>query len=75
MNNLTFRHLARLIHFIMAALLGTYVYSPWSSNPNFSSFVMWVAIPILTLSGVCMWKQGAIMKALRKKTSAPQNNH
>jgi hypothetical protein len=58
----------------MAALIGTFVYSPWSSNPAFSGFIMWVAIPLLTLSGLCMWKQGKIMALLKRKPQATEQS-
>ncbi|MGR5314836.1 hypothetical protein ACPV5U_11220 [Vibrio mediterranei] len=72
MNGSTFRKVTRWIHFLMAALIGTFIYSPWSSNSIFEGFVLWVVIPLLTISGICMWKQGSIMKKLRghKKLTA-----
>ncbi len=65
MNGSTFRKIARWVHFLMAALIGTFIYSPWSENPMFSNVILWLAVPLLTLSGLCMWKQGIIMKKLR----------
>jgi hypothetical protein len=51
----------------MAAILGTYIYSPWGANPVFANFVMWFAIPVVTVTGIMMWKQGAVMKMLRTR--------
>ncbi len=65
MNGSTFRKTARWVHFIMAALIGAYIYSPWSENPIFSDLIMWVVIPLLTISGIGMWKQGTIMRKLK----------
>lgn len=74
MNASTFRKIARLIHFGMAALIGTFIYSPWSSNPSFVALIMWVALPVLTLTGLCMWKQGPIMKLLKNKAVVSTQN-
>jgi hypothetical protein len=65
MSALKFRQVSRLLHLAMAAILGTYIYSPWGANPVFANFVMWFAIPTVTVTGVMMWKQGAVMKMLR----------
>lgn len=74
MNPSAFRKIARLVHFVMAALLGTFIYSPWSSNPSFANITMWVVIPLLTLTGLFMWKQGPIMKALKGKVEVRTQN-
>lgn len=74
MNGSTFRKVSRIIHLLMAALLGTFIYSPLSSNTEFANFVMWVAIPLVSITGVFMWKQGAIMKAFKKNHLADQKN-
>ncbi|MCW8331984.1 hypothetical protein MD588_24635 [Photobacterium sp. SDRW27] len=67
MKGTTLRKLLRAIHFISAALVGSYIYSPWSSNLLFETIIMWGAVPILTLSGLAMWKQGVLMNWIRWK--------
>ncbi|ORT51158.1 hypothetical protein ST37_07360 [Vibrio sp. qd031] len=62
-----FRQISRLIHLAMAAILGTYIYSPWGANPIFANFIMWFAIPVVSVTGVMMWKQGVVMKALKNR--------
>lgn len=64
MTGKTFRSLTRRLHIIVALVIGTYLYSPWSQNPIFSNVVLWLAIPVLVVTGLFMWKQGWVMKKL-----------
>lgn len=50
------RNLLRWIHLVGAALIGAYVYSPWSSLTWFTLLMQIGVIPALTLSGLWMWK-------------------
>jgi len=61
MTGKTYRNLARWIHIVAALLIGTYLYSPWRSEPIFSSLILWVAVPLLVVTGLGMWKQGWVM--------------
>ncbi len=62
MSAATFRKLLRWVHFICAGILGTYLYSPWSSNPIFHQWMLWIGLPLLALTGLAMWQQGKVMK-------------
>lgn len=66
MNTLTERTIFRSIHIIGAAIIGTYIYSPWSSLDWFTLLNQAVVIPVLSLSGMWMWKGHKIKAALRK---------
>ncbi len=68
MNGASLRKVLRIIHFICAALLGTYVYSPWNNEPLFANFIMFGVIPLMTISGLLMWKQAAFMGWIRKSS-------
>jgi thiosulfate reductase cytochrome b subunit len=57
----------RWTHIICAALIGTFIYSPWSANPTFSAIIYWAVIPLLTLTGLAMWKQAKLMSFFKKK--------
>ena len=58
----------RTLHILGAASIGTYVYSPWSDLEWFALLNQAVVIPILSISGVWMWKGHRIKSALKKGT-------
>ena len=60
------RQLVRLVHFAGAAVLGTFVYSPWSSDPTFTSAVRWLAFPLLSASGLFLWRGHLLLRAARR---------
>ena len=66
MNASTERMIFRSIHIIGAALVGTYIYSPWSSLDWFTLLNQVVVVPMLSLSGIWMWKGQKIKAALRR---------
>ena len=66
MNTPTERTIIRSIHIIGAAIIGTYIYSPWSSLDWFTLLNQAVTIPVISLSGKWMWKGYKIKAALRK---------
>ena len=63
------RQVLRWGHIIASGLLGTYLYSPWSSDPVFSAIVLYVAFPGMALSGLWMWNQGRIHRWLNSKAA------
>jgi hypothetical protein len=66
------RTLMRLIHLIGSALIGTFVYSPWSTLPWFIALMQFGVIPILALSGLVMWQQAWVLRRLKRTPSPPQ---
>jgi hypothetical protein len=66
MSNKQFRIFVRWAHIIEAAIIGTYLYSPWSANPVFSAITLYVVFPLMALSGVLMWQQPRVMKLLKR---------
>lgn len=62
----TERTVFRSIHIMGAAIIGTYIYSPWSSLDWFTLLNQALVIPVLSLSGIWMWKGHKIKAALRK---------
>lgn len=61
----------RWIHIIMAIPIAGYVYSPFEELPNYASVVRFVAVPVIVLTGLWMWK-GHLVRRLFSKKSAPQ---
>ena len=50
------RDLMRWIHLIGAAVILTFVYSPWRNAPAFLLSMRVLIIPILLLTGLWMWQ-------------------
>ncbi len=55
------RKILRWTHLLCAVIAGTYFYSPFSDNTVFHLITLWVAVPLLGLTGLGMWKQGTLM--------------
>lgn len=62
----TFRSSLRWFHIVGGLIVGTYLYSPWSANAAFAAVALYVVTPALVLSGLAMWKQGALMRLFRR---------
>jgi hypothetical protein len=58
------RVILRWMHIIIGLVLLCYVYSPLSQYDGFRIFVKWVAVPVVILSGVWIWKFSDINKLL-----------
>ena len=52
----TKRNIIRIIHLIGAAAIGTFVYSPYGDLEAFKMAMQIVVIPVLSLSGLWLWK-------------------
>ncbi len=61
------RQWVRVLHLVAAGVLGTFVYSPWSSDPGFAASVRWVAFPLLTASGLFLWRGHLLLRAIRRQ--------
>ena len=72
MSKLTKRWIPRLIHLIFSIPIIGYVYSPFEELPNYAPVVRFVAIPVLALSGLWMWK-GHVLRRLISKRLAQQD--
>ncbi|QLE54963.1 hypothetical protein [Nostoc sp. TCL26-01] len=58
------RKLIRWIHLISSVAIGTFVYSPWRNQAEFLLFMRILIIPVLTLTGLWMWKGQQIKQLL-----------
>ena len=61
----TKRSIARWIHILFGIPTIFYVYSPFNDLPEYAPFVRWVAVPVIGLTGLWMWKG----HLLRRRTS------
>ncbi len=66
MNSVIYRRTLRWLHILFSLILGTYLYSPWSSNPVFEAVVLFAVFPLMGLGGLAMWQQGRILRILGK---------
>lgn len=54
---MTVRQGIRVLHLSAAALIGTFIHSPWGRNPACAFVIEVVAFPALALSGLALWLQ------------------
>jgi len=66
------RMIFRWTHLVLAIPIIGYVYSPFEELPNYAPVVRFIAIPIIILTGLWMWK-GHLLRRLFSKRSAQQN--
>lgn len=60
------RSALRAIHVVFAIMLGALVYSPLGENYLFSLFTLYLFAPLVGLTGLLMWQQGALMRRIKK---------
>lgn len=61
------RQLLRWTHIASSAIVGTYLYSPFSENAVFAALTLYVVFPFMALSGIAMWRQAAVMRLLGRR--------
>ena len=71
MSNATTRTIFRWIHIVFAIPIVGYIYSPFDQLPNYAPVVRYLAVPVIVLSGLWMWK-GHLLRRLISKRSAQQ---
>ena len=68
----TQRVMFRWIHLVLAIPIVGYVYSPFQELPNYAPVVRYVAIPVMLVTGLWMWK-GHLVRRLFSKKPADQD--
>jgi len=56
MSDATKRSIFRWIHLVFSIPIIGYIYSPFAELPNYAPVVRYIAIPVIALSGLLMWK-------------------
>jgi hypothetical protein len=69
MKDATKRSILRSIHIVFGIPIVGYIYSPFEEIPNYAPVVRFVAVPVIVLSGLWMWK-GYVVRRLIPKRSA-----
>jgi hypothetical protein len=54
----------RGIHLVSSVAIGTFVYSPWRDYSVFVSGMQLFILPVVTLSGIWMWKGNELQRLL-----------
>jgi len=60
------RSIVRWIHIIFAIPIIGYIYSPFDQIPNYAPVVRFVAVPLIAVTGLWMWK-GHLVRRLFSK--------
>ena len=71
MTEATKRSIFRWIHIVFGIPVIGYIYSPFKELPNYAPVVRYVALPVIALSGLWMWK-GHLVRRLISKTRKTQ---
>jgi thiosulfate reductase cytochrome b subunit len=69
MREATKRSIVRWIHLVLAIPIIGYVYSPFKELPNYAPVVRYVAVPVIALTGLWMWKGHVVRRLLSKKST------
>ena len=68
-SNATKRSILRWIHLIFTIPILGYVYSPFVELPNYAPVVRFIAVPVIVLSGLWMWKGHVFQGLISKKST------
>lgn len=69
MTDATQRTVLRWIHLVFSIPIIGYIYSPFQELPNYAPVVRYVAVPLIFLSGLWMWKGHLLRRRLAKASS------
>ena len=68
----TQRIIIRWIHLVLAIPIVGYIYSPFEELPNYAPVVRFIALPVMVVTGLWMWK-GHLVRRLFSKSPAKQD--
>jgi hypothetical protein len=68
MTDCTKRAISRWIHLIFSIPIIGYIYSPFDQIPNYAPVVRFIAVPIIVLTGLWMWKGHLVRRLFSKKS-------
>lgn len=69
MREATKRSILRWIHIVLAVPIIGYVYSPFKELPNYAPVVRYLAVPVIVLTGLWMWKGHLVRRLLSRRTT------
>ena len=62
------RMIVRWIHLALTIPIIGYIYSPFQNLPDYAPITRYIAVPIIVLSGLWMWKSHWVRRAASKTT-------
>lgn len=68
----TQRIIIRWIHLVLAIPVIGYIYSPFEELPNYAPVTRYIALPVMVVSGLWMWK-GHLVRRLFSKAAVKQD--
>ena len=68
----TQRIIIRWIHLVLAIPIIGYIYSPFEELPNYAPVTRYIALPVMVVTGLWMWK-GHWVRRLFSKGAAKQD--
>lgn len=68
------RSICRWIHIVFSIPIVGYVYSPFEKIPQYAPVVRFIAVPVIVLSGLWMWK-GHLLRRLVSKRSGSRGGY
>ncbi|HKE59247.1 MAG TPA: hypothetical protein VKB46_21205 [Pyrinomonadaceae bacterium] len=72
MSSATKRSIFRWIHIVFAIPIVGYIYSPFEQIPNYAPVVRYVAVPVIVLSGLWMWKGHLLRRLFSTRSAQPE---
>ncbi|MEO1290122.1 MAG: hypothetical protein AAFV93_20410 [Chloroflexota bacterium] len=70
MSNKQIRTISRYLHIVVGVMMILFIYIPeLANNMLYANIVQFVAIPVVSISGILMWQQARIMKLFRKRSA------
>jgi predicted tellurium resistance membrane protein TerC len=67
MKQSTKRSIFRWIHIVFGIPIIGYAYSPFAELPNYAPIVRYIAVPVLVLTGLWMWKGHVVGRLISKR--------
>ena len=68
----TQRVIVRWTHLVLAIPIVGYIYSPFENLPDYAPVVRYIALPVMVVTGLWMWK-GHLLRRLFSKRPAQQD--
>ena len=73
MTQTTKRTILRWIHLVFSIPIIGYVYSPFEELPEYASVVRFVAVPVIVLTGLWMWKGHVLGRLISSRAPGSAN--
>lgn len=69
MSSSTQRTVCRWIHIVFGIPVVGYIYSPFENLPDYAPVTRFVALPVIVLTGLWMWKGHVVRRMWSKESS------